>query len=45
MAKGVQELNAEFKLVVATSMELANCVRHWARYFTHSMLFNFQNNQ
>ena len=32
MAKGVQELRgAEFKLVVATSMELANCVRHWAR--------------
>ena len=43
MAEGVQELrSAEFlKLKVATLMELANCVRHWARYFTHSMLFNF----
>ena len=30
--KGEQELRgAEFKLVVVTSMELANCVRHWAR--------------
>lgn len=21
--------------------ELASCVRHWARYFTHNVLFNF----